>query len=221
MDELSSTKADDAYRHGTEIEREEDMVKKSMTEAETINALEELQEYRKIGSVEDLKRLRYLRRRYEDESYDYCGEHGTSECGAKAQLERLKVYEAIGTVEECMKARKKEDMIKGLVYVCSPYRGDTERNITYARELTRAALEYGYTPITPHLYLTQALDDENPEERELGMLAGQELLKRCEYILIGSRYGISEGMQQEIMIAHEARLKVLALTKKGLEKVYG
>lgn len=112
-------------------------------------------------------------------------------------------------------------MVRGLVYVCSPYRGDTERNITYAKELTRAALEHGYTPITPHLYLTQVLDDETPKERELGLLAGQELLKHCEYILVGSRYGISEGMQQEIMIASEAGLKELALTKKGLEKVYG
>lgn len=111
-------------------------------------------------------------------------------------------------------------MVRGLVYVCSPYRGDTERNIAYAKELTRKVLEYGYTPITPHLYLTQVLDDENPKERELGLMAGKELLKHCEYILVGSRYGISEGMQQEIMIASEAGLKELALTKKGLKKVY-
>ena len=112
-------------------------------------------------------------------------------------------------------------MASGLVYVCSPYRGDTERNVAYAKELTREVLEYGYTPITPHLYLTQVLDDEIPKERELGLLAGQELLKHCEYILIGWRYGISDGMQQEIMIAREVGLKELALTKKGLEKVYG
>lgn len=112
-------------------------------------------------------------------------------------------------------------MVRGLVYVCSPYRGDTERNIAYAKELTRKVLEYGYTPITPHLYLTQVLDDENPEERELGLRAGRELLKCCGYILVGSRYGISEGMQQEIMLACEAGVKELALTKKGLEKVYG
>ena len=116
---------------------------------------------------------------------------------------------------------RKEAMVNNLVYICSPYRGEVERNLAYAKELTRKALEYGYTPITPHLYLTQVLDDENPKERELGLMAGQELLKHCEYILVGSRYGISEGMQQEIMIASEAGLKELALTKKGLEKVYG
>lgn len=111
-------------------------------------------------------------------------------------------------------------MKNNLVYVCSPYRGDTEKNIAYVKELTRAVLEAGYTPITPHLYLTQVLSDENPKERALGLKAGQELLKHCEYILIGSRYGISEGMQQEIVIAREVGAKELALTKKGMEKVY-
>lgn len=107
-----------------------------------------------------------------------------------------------------------------LVYVCSPYRGDIERNVAYAKELTRAVLEYGYTPITPHLYLTQVLDDGIPKERELGLLAGQELLKRCEYILLGWRYGISDGMRQEIMIAREVGVKELTVTKKGLTVVY-
>lgn len=68
-----------------------------------IKALKEIQEYRAIGSVEDLKNLYYLRKRYEDETYDYCGEYGTEECGAKAQLERLKVYEEIGAVEAIAK----------------------------------------------------------------------------------------------------------------------
>lgn len=111
-------------------------------------------------------------------------------------------------------------MANGLVYVCSPYRGDTERNIKYARKLTWEVLERGYTPITPHLYLTQALNDEIPKERELGLLAGQDLLKHCGYILIGGKYGISEGMQQEIVIAREVGVKELAVTKKGLERVY-
>lgn len=31
-----------------------------------------------------------------------------------------------------------------LLYVCSPYRGDTKRNKEYARKLTRAAINNGY-----------------------------------------------------------------------------
>lgn len=107
-----------------------------------------------------------------------------------------------------------------LVYICSPYRGEVGRNVQYARELTRVALENGFVPITPHLYLTQAVNDEVPEERERGMAAGKELLKQCRYILIGGKYGISSGMLEEIEVAQECSTTELAWTKAGLVEVY-
>ena len=85
-----------------------------------------------------------------------------------------------------------------LLYVCSPYRGDTKRNKAYARELTRLALNNNFCPVTVHLYLTEATDDNIPEERQMGMDAGIEILDSCKYILIGGRYGISEGMSRLI-----------------------
>ena len=89
-----------------------------------------------------------------------------------------------------------------LCYICSPYRGDTARNVKYAQELTRRAVLKGYAPITPHLYITQALDDEDRAERALGMEAGMHLLIQCEAVMIGGRFGISEGMGYEIGLAH-------------------
>ena len=41
------------------------------------------------------------------------------------------------------------------VYICSPCRGDYENNIQRAKEFSRAAVERGCIPITPHIYLTQ------------------------------------------------------------------
>lgn len=108
-----------------------------------------------------------------------------------------------------------------LVYVCSPYRGETERNIGYAQELTRLVLDNGFVPVTPHLYLTQVVCEEVPQERELGMAAGRELLKQCEYILVGSRYGLSDGMLGEIELAMKMEKKELAPEKGGLVVVYG
>ena len=107
-----------------------------------------------------------------------------------------------------------------LIYICSPYRGEVERNLQYARELTRIALDNDFVPITPHLYITQAVNDEVPEEREKGMAAGKELLKHCKYILIGSKYGLSEGMLEEIRLALEHGTIELAPTKAGLIEVY-
>lgn len=72
-----------------------------------IKALEEIQQYREIGTVDDFQRLDYLKSRYEDETYDYCGEYGTSVCGLEGRVKKLEEYEAIGTVEECRAAVEK------------------------------------------------------------------------------------------------------------------
>lgn len=93
------------------------------------------------------------------------------------------------------------ETVNNLCYICSPYRGEVERNKKYARELTRLALDNGFCPVTVHLYLTEVTDDNIPEERRLGMDAGMEILKNCKYILIGGRHGISEGMKAEIKTA--------------------
>lgn len=104
-----------------------------------------------------------------------------------------------------------------LLYVCSPYRGDTKRNKEYARKLTQAALDNGFIPVTVHLYLTEATDDTNPEERVRGMAAGMKILENCKYILIGDRYGISEGMKAEMTFA-AVKGKIMLYEKDG--KIY-
>lgn len=104
-----------------------------------------------------------------------------------------------------------------LLYVCSPYRGDTKRNKEYARKLTRAAINNGFIPVTVHLYLTEATDDTNPEERVRGMAAGMKILENCKYILVGDRYGISEGMKAELTFA-AVKGKIMLYEKDG--KIY-
>lgn len=86
-------------------------------------------------------------------------------------------------------------------YICSPYRGGFLRRIRnrrYARRLTKEAVRMGYVPITPHLYLTQVLDDRRQQEREKGLELGLHLVDLCGTILVGTRYGISAGMKKEM-----------------------
>ena len=94
-----------------------------------------------------------------------------------------------------------------LIYVCSPYRVENDailqRNIDYARELTRSALLQGGVPVTPHLYMTQCLDESIGGERKIGLVAGTEILRRCDLVIVGMKYGISEGMAAEIWCAEE------------------
>lgn len=91
-----------------------------------------------------------------------------------------------------------------LAYICSPYRGNAYkriRNIAYARRITRVALELGYTPIATHLYLPQILNDDIPAQRRRGLKAGKDIISTCGTIIIGTKYGISEGMEAEIKAA--------------------
>lgn len=92
-----------------------------------------------------------------------------------------------------------------ICYICSPYRGETseqiDRHIKYAVHLTRETLLQGNYPVTPHLYITMALDDKNEEERKIGMGAALALMKSCDVLIVGQQYGISKGMDKEIKIA--------------------
>lgn len=94
-----------------------------------------------------------------------------------------------------------------LVYICSPYRAADEatlqRNIDYARELTRMVLIRGEAAVTPHLYMTQCLNEADEAERQCGLAAGRAIIEKCEKMLVGRRFGISEGMAGEIEMAKE------------------
>lgn len=98
----------------------------------------------------------------------------------------------------------------GLTYVCSPYHAENDRNLQrnleYARELTRMVLMRGGVPITPHLYITQCADDSIPEERAAGLAAGISLLQCCSRMVVGTRFGISHGMQGEIQHAKKEKI---------------
>lgn len=103
------------------------------------------------------------------------------------------------------------------VYICSPYRAadsaQLDRNIDYAQALTKQAIEAGLAPITPHLYMTQCLNEDKPEERAAGMAAGLTLLKSCDFVIVGVKYGISEEMSAEIAAADAAGIEVVNADK--------
>lgn len=91
--------------------------------------------------------------------------------------------------------------MKKLVYICSPCRGDYEKNIDNAATYSRAAFRKGYIPITPHLYFTRFMDDTNDKERSMAMDAGLQLLLMCSEVWVFGLDHPSEGMQAEIALA--------------------
>lgn len=96
-------------------------------------------------------------------------------------------------------------MRKKLVYICSPCRGDMEKNITRAQSYCRevADLWPDVIPIAPHVYCTQFYDESVPEERAAGMEIGLALLNICDEIWVYGMENPSEGMAREIDFAKE------------------
>ena len=87
-----------------------------------------------------------------------------------------------------------------MIYICSPYAGNTEENIAFARQACGYAIRQGAVPLAPHLLYPQILNDSVPEERETGIRLGLEMLERCEELWIcGDR--MSAGMKRETAYA--------------------
>lgn len=65
-----------------------------------------------------------------------------------------------------------------LIYICSPLRGDIEKNIQKAQGYCREAVDLwpDVIPIAPHVYCTQFLDDTIPQEREADPEAAGRLI---------------------------------------------
>ena len=104
---------------------------------------------------------------------------------------------------------KKEEAVrkaafKPLVYICSPYAGDTRKNTKKARRYCRFAVEQNAIPIAMHLLLPQFMDDNNPAERELAMFMNIVLLGKCNELWVFGNI-ISNGMEQEISKAKKRR----------------
>src|SRR3989338_6873607 len=98
----------------------------------------------------------------------------------------------------------------------TPYAAKSEeqlrRNLLYARACVRDSLIRGEVPFASHLLFTQPgiLDDNIPEEREIGINAGKELIESLPGIVtvIYEDLGISKGMQFGIDRAQNNRRMV-------------
>lgn len=83
-----------------------------------------------------------------------------------------------------------------LVIIESPYAGDIETNVTYAKSAVHDCLLRGEAPIASHLLFTQPgiLDDGKPEERKLGIAAGLAWHEVCDTVVFYTDRGWSRGM---------------------------
>ncbi len=103
-------------------------------------------------------------------------------------------YAALSAIEAEEKALR---AFRPIVYICSPYAGDTDGNSKAARRYSRHAVDKGYIPVAPHLLFPQFMNDADPRERELGLLFGNALMSKCSEVWVFGGV-ISPGMEVEI-----------------------
>lgn len=118
---------------------------------------------------------------------------------SKAELATQKLYEKLTKTAKRIPSRR--------VYICSPLKGNIEKNTVRARIYCRFAFEQDFVPVAPHIYYPQFLDDSNKDERAAGLKYGLEQLWQCREVWVfGSR--ISEGMRAEIELASDLKIPV-------------
>jgi hypothetical protein len=83
-----------------------------------------------------------------------------------------------------------------LVMIKSPFTGDVDTNIKFARACMRDSLNKGESPMAIHLLYTHdgILDDAIPKERNWGIEAGLAWGKHASKTVVYKYLGISTGM---------------------------
>jgi hypothetical protein len=106
-----------------------------------------------------------------------------------------------------------------LVIVESPYAGEVEENVAYARACIRDCLLRGEAPIASHLLFTQPtiLNDDVPHERTTGMAAGLAWYRAAEACAVYTDRGISDGMRKGIDTARAHNVQVHYRSLRALE----
>ncbi len=120
-------------------------------------------------------------------------------------------YLDLTAFEALKRAQRKTFGYRPLVYICSPYSGDTLANVAVAREFCRVAVERRKIPLAPHLLFPQFMNDNNPGERELAMFFNRILLAHCEAVWVYVAH-VRAGMRQELAWARSLGLPVKYFT---------
>ena len=95
-----------------------------------------------------------------------------------------------------------------VVIIISPYSGDVETNVAYARACLFDSLMRDEAPFASHLLYTQVLDDTQPTHRARGMAAGHKIMRRADLAAVYLDHGKSDGMKEDIAYAGKHQLPI-------------
>ena len=94
------------------------------------------------------------------------------------------------------------------VVIESPFAGNLDVNVEYARQCLLHSLNLGESPLAFHLLYTQVLDDTVPALRNKGITLSFEWHKKADLIALYSDLGVSAGMKLAIEFALKNKIKI-------------
>ena len=103
-----------------------------------------------------------------------------------------------------------------LVIIESPFRGDVDRNLLYAFACVRDSIIRGESPYASHLVLPGALNDDDPDERMLGIRCGYEWWRAASLVAFYTDLGWSNGM---LAAYAKARTTSMKIEERSLEDI--
>lgn len=134
--------------------------------------------------------------------------------GYPAPVEGYVIAKIMREEKERKKGQRRNALLRRpLVYIVSPYAGNIDYNIKMAKQYCRFAVVNEKNPLASHLIYTRFLRDNNPDEREIGMMYGLALLARCAEVWVFGQY-ISKGMREEIRFAERLGKPIRYFTEK-------
>lgn len=83
------------------------------------------------------------------------------------------------------------------------------RNVQYTMLAVRDSLSRGEAPYASHLFYTQVLDDNDSNERQLGIDAGLAICRHADQTTIYADLGVSRGMEYGIETARKASRNII------------
>ena len=99
--------------------------------------------------------------------------------------------------------------MRNRVILESPYAGNVELHLAYLKLCIRdSILHYNEAPIASHALYIGALNDDNPEERKIGIERFWLWHDVADAMVVYQDFGISKGMNYSIAHAREIGLRI-------------
>jgi hypothetical protein len=136
----------------------------------------------------------------------------------------MTAFHALSNIAKSEKKQHERKLKMKKVFICSRYRADenhtVEDAIGSAYFACARAIDKGYAPYAPHLYLPHWLDDNDPVEREMGMAVGRTFLEVCDEVWQWGKT-ITEGMATELAYAKNSASRLKYSTQSGFHTSSG